>query len=407
MIDLRTISDGEQGDFVRSAVLPFLDAGDPDAAEHWWPHLEPDRTWLAREGGRPVANCCIFTRSISVPGPPGGPHPSVDLCAVSGVGVHPTHRRRGLLTRMMAAMVGDARQRGEPLAALLASEAGIYGRFGFGVAVRSARTAIDTHRAALRAPADAPGLRLLSAEEAVGELPALHEAVRTTRPGEVSRSAAAWADLVRDPPRRRGDLSAWQVVLVDGGWMTYRTGEEGERGVARVQDLAATAPEVEAALFAFVASIDLVQRVTLASRPVDDHLAWRLADHRALEAEAVTDWLWVRVLDTPAALTARRWGRPGRLVLDVAPPAAGPDPAAGRWLLDVADDGTATCEAAPASAAPDLALGLSELGACYLGGTRVATLAAAGLVRPASPAALAHADAAFASVDAPFDLTGF
>jgi predicted acetyltransferase len=129
----------------------------------------------------------------------------------------------------------------------------------------------------------------------------------------------------------------------------------------------------------------------------------------------MTDFLWLRILDTPGALTARGYLRPGRLVLDVQAPAStptgpdgldGPDPAAGRWTLDAGTDGS-TCRPAGAGDATDLTLGVAELSALLAGEVRATTLAAAGRIREDRPGALFDADALFMAGRTPLSLTGF
>ena len=56
---------------------------------------------------------------------------------VTVVGVSPTHRRRGVLRTMMDAQLRDIHERGEPIAALWASEETIYWGFGYGIAAWS------------------------------------------------------------------------------------------------------------------------------------------------------------------------------------------------------------------------------------------------------------------------------
>src|SRR5690349_12930777 len=70
---------------------------------------------------------------LSVPDGEGGGRP-VPVAGLTWVGVHPDHRRRGLLTAMLRHHFEQTRREGGHLSALHASEPGIYGRHGYGLA---------------------------------------------------------------------------------------------------------------------------------------------------------------------------------------------------------------------------------------------------------------------------------
>lgn len=221
-LELRQITAGEVDGFVTSLSVPFLDAGDEDVRAHWAPHIEPERAWVVGDRGRFVATACTFTRNVTVPGRPGHACPTVSLAAVSGVGVHPTHRRRGLLRRLMTAMVDDARRRGEPVAGLQASEAEIYGRFGFGHATTYAEVVLaDPARAVLRSPAPSLDIQLLDAPEAAKVLPDLHDRLRRQRAGEVDRDAASRAGILSDSVLQREGGSALYCALSGDGLSAF------------------------------------------------------------------------------------------------------------------------------------------------------------------------------------------
>lgn len=409
--DIRLTSEGDFDAFARSVSLTFLDTGNDDAESHWRAHLEVGRTWVADDRGRVVGTSCTFTRDITVPGLPGAPCPVVPFTAVSGVGVHPSHRRQGVLRRMMGAMLDDGRARGEAFAGLLASESAIYGRFGFGQATTVAEVAIDTRYRAFQPALEPPRLdvELLDAGEAGKVLPALHDQLRRERAGDVVRNDATWADTFGDHPNTRNGMSANMYAVTDGGFAVYRgkEGGRGQRGELRVRLLYGATPEITAGLWKFLLDVDLVDVVTAGPRPIDESLRWRLVEPRALRTTDVSDMIWLRPLNTPATLTARRYRSEGRLVLEVLPPGGGgADPAAGRWVLEAGPDG-ATCRAARPAEAADVVLGLADLGSLYLGGVAATTLAAAGRVVEGTPGGLAVADRLFATPLAPYSGTGF
>ena len=127
-----------------------------------------------------------------------------------------------------------------------------------------------------------------------------------------------------------------------------------------------------------------------------------MADPRRLRTTALFDHLWVRVLDVPAALSARRYPTDARLVVEVHDPFR--PSGEGRFLVEGGPDG-ASCR--PTGDAADLALGAPELGALYLGGVAATTLARAGRVDERTAGALRVADAFFTSTPAPWCCTPF
>ncbi|WP_035804958.1 GNAT family N-acetyltransferase [Kitasatospora mediocidica] len=356
-----------------------------------------DRTQAAYVDGRLVGTSQLLSLEVTVPG--AGP---VAMGGVTAVGVLPTHRRRGLLRAMMRAMLDDSRARGEALAALSAAEGGIYGRYGFGPATYQARWELDTR--GLR-PADRQGsIDLVGVQTAAAAWPALHDAVRRSRIGEVSAYPGRWG--VGEPAGRQFLLHYDDTGAVDGA-ATYRTPWSPDRasaGTVEVEWLEAASAVAYTDLWSFLTSLDLTKRVVAAKRPVDEAFRWQLADPRALRVTRQSDDLWVRLVDLPAALSNRSYQTEGALVIEVADPFCPWNE--GRWQLDGGPDG-AHCRRAPTGAAPDLSLDASTLGAVYLGGTALGPLAAAGLVREHSGGAIGRATAMLTQPQAPHNAIGF
>ncbi len=412
-LEVRRIEPNEREEWIRSLHIPFLETPNEDTVRHWEEHLETDRAWLAFDGGVAVGNCCVFSRNVTVPGLPGSPCPTVPLAAISGVGVHPTHRRRGLLRRMVAVMLDDAIGHNEPVAGLLASEGSIYSRFGFGWATSSVRVSIQRRAARVSNSVPDLALRLCSAREAAERVPMLFEQSRLRRPGEIDRNAASWSDLFGS--RRVGTFGERYFAVGDEGYVIYRTTStwSSEPTVLRVDDLAGVTVDAESGLWQYLLGIDLIDSI-VANRPFDEPLRWRLEDPRALTVTSWNDRLWIRLLDVPAALTARRYITDGCLVLQVDPAAEhaaadgdpAPDPIAGRWVLDVGPDG-ASCRPALRREQPDLRMSATALGSVFLGGQEITSLAAAGLVTELQPGTLARAELLFRSHPLPFSSTGF
>lgn len=412
---LRTVRPDEVHAFIRSVHVPFLDPPKRGMEDEPWvartsARLEPERAWVVIDGDRFVANCCVYTMDVSVPAPAGQPCPVLPMGGVSAVGVHPTHRRRGYLTRMMAVMLDDCRTRGEPLAGLIASESVIYGRFGFGSATDSVTLTIDRRRGAMLHPPPELALRLLDRDEAYKVLPDLFERQRRRRAGEVDMHETRWADLIEsDTPGNRDSSAGQFFVAGDDGYAVYRAREGEDRTDLLVRYVGAVTPEAEAGLWRYLLDIDLVDRMIAHRRPVDEPLRWRLADPRQLRIDALEDRLHVRVLDMVAAFEGRGYLGSGRLVLDVVPPAVGggpDDPVPGRWVLDAGPDG-ASCRPAGPGDDPELRLDVAALGALYMGGHFASVLAAAGAIEELVPGALRQADRLLTTRPAPLTVVGF
>ncbi|PJI93774.1 GNAT family N-acetyltransferase [Luteimicrobium subarcticum] len=331
----------------------------------------------------PVGTIAGWVAELSVPG--GATVPSL---AVSAVTVAPTHRRRGIARALVEGELRTAASLGVPVASLTVSESPLYGRYGFAAAAAVTSWRIDPQRAGWVAPDPAGRVDFVPRERWRELAPALHERVRPGVPGELAAPAALWDTLAGTRPDAKdaAKIRAVQHTDADGvvrGLLVYTVDENPDdyaRSTATVSYLLAETPDAYAALWRFVLDLDLIGEVRASELSVDEPLLWMLADQRAAHVEVV-DHHYVRVLDVPVALAARRYGAPGVLALDVTDPLG---IAAGHWLLTVGDDGRGTVEERSSDDVPAgavrVALGVTELSAAYLGGVSVATLAAAGRV---------------------------
>jgi predicted acetyltransferase len=169
-----------------------------------------------------------------------------------------------------------------------------------------------------------------------------------------------------------------------------------------IHELVATGPEAYAGLWRGLLGLDMVGEVRYHMAALDDPISLLLVNARAVLTD-VSDALWVRLVDLDRALVARRYAMPCDLVLAVTDQLCPWN--AGRWRLRVASDGTAGVERT--SAEPDLECDIADLGAAYLGGTRVAALAGAGRVRELRPGAVRAASLAMAEDLEPYCLEIF
>ena len=371
--------------------------------------FEFDRSLAAVEDGRFIGSAGAMSFDLTLPG-----YTTIPVAGVTWVAVLPTHRRRGVLTALMRRQLEDVRARGEALAVLTASESAIYRRFGYGAATSVMYTEIETAHSALLSPLNVSGrYRLIEHEAAISEiLPQLYDDVRRARVGELSRTPAKWRNLFRTPNAPFNGFSPRLYAVYESdagrvdGAVIYRAKLEWINGIPdgtlQVSELIARTPEAYAALWRYCLDVDLVARVRGLHRPVDEPLRWMLADSRRLRATHLADNLWIRLLDIPVALAARRYATPERLTFEVSD-AFLPD-LAGRYTLEGGQDGAAC---ARSDHPADLSLDVAALGATYLGGVSFTNLARAGLVHEETPGALARADAMFATFPAPYCSTPF
>jgi predicted acetyltransferase len=355
-------------------------------------YLELDRTTVALDGADVVGTTSAFTLEMTVPG-----GACVPTAGVTWVGVMPTHRRRGILRQLLARQLDDLLDRGEPLAALTASEGGIYGRFGYGVAMQRAGLLVITKRARLRGGGGHDeGVRYVDAATARTVLPPIYERLRAQQPGTVSRPDAVWDLTQRDRERFRHGASALYYLVHPDGFATYRRAH-GERdglpaGEAIVRELVALTPEAHLALWRVLLGLDLVDRLTYEYYSPHDPLPWRLDDFREARTTGLWDDVWLRMLHVPRALEARRYATEDGFRLELID-AERPD-IGGHFELDGGPAG-ACCRRSTAE--PDLVMDISAMGSLYLGGVRATTLVRAGRIEERTPGAAARADAFFLS----------
>ncbi|MFG2605779.1 GNAT family N-acetyltransferase [Streptomyces sp. NPDC048514] len=400
----------------------------PEEFDGWWDHLvrafgggpasaeerELDRSLT--EFGRSLAvwdadtlvgTSGAFSFRMTVPG--GAVLPTAGVTMVS---VAATHRRRGVLTSMMRRLLDEARAKGEPLAALFASEPAIYGRFGYGTATFQLTAEIDTGRVTLALPPGTDEVRVRYAPPAdvLKECEAVYAALVPRRPGMLARRPGWEQAGLLDPESGREGASALQCVVAerDGevtGYARFRTkmgwGPGGHDGTVTLEDLAGLDPATEAALWRFLFGIDLMTKLTLRGRPVDEPWQHLVSDIRRC-GPRLRDAGYLRLVDVGAALSARTYQTPVDTVFEVEDAFCPWN--AGRWRL-TGDARGASCERT--SGAADLALSVRELGAAYLGGVTLLSLAAAGRVRELRPGALTEASVAFGSPVAPWLPHGF
>jgi predicted acetyltransferase len=384
-------------------------------------HFEFDRSLVAFDGDVPVGISGIYSLRLCLPGA------MAPVAGVTYIAVLPTYRRQGILSSLIRRQFDHIRDRGEAVAALWASESGIYGRYGYGTASWRARFSFRRGEGALgrHAPPAGPGLRLRIAEpESVrAELAKVYEAMLPARPGMFARDELWWNRVLSTAHGGQADGDPLHCLLAedDSGPRGYAIYSGTARwdgqtflpdSVLNIRETMATDPAATAALWADLLSRDLTTEYIAGMQPADDPVLHMLADPRRARLQ-IGDGLWIRLVDVPRSLAQRRYACPVDVVIEVSDPLLAAN--RGTWRLrteatastgDGADSArsgmglAAACE--PDTGPADLALDVNALGAAYLGGTRLGSLAGAGLVTEHRRGALAALSAAMSWDPAPW-----
>jgi predicted acetyltransferase len=362
-----------------------------ESAESWggrFTRVAPlGRMLSAWDGDAMIGGTGAMPFRLSVPGG------SVECCGTTVVGVTPTHRRRGVLSALMRRHLDDAHDRGEPIAALWASEEGIYGRFGYGRAAYAGDIALAREHTQFDSPLELQrSFRLVEPGEALEAFPPLWDEVARRRPGMILRTREWWEDrTLADPAESRWGGGPKRLALLErdgvaGGYAIYRHRFDYDQGSSasklEVVEAIGIDPAAVASVWRFLLDIDWTATITASLMPPDHPLFFLLTQPRRMKYR-MGDGLWVRLVDVGAALAGRRYPEDGNLVLEVSDEVCPWN--AGRWRLD----GERT------DAGADLGLDVATLGAAYLGGLRLVSLAQGGHVEEHVPGAIERADAIF------------
>jgi predicted acetyltransferase len=367
--------------------------------------LEFDRTLAFFDEKQIVSSAAIFSFEITVPG-----GDAVRCGGVTRVGVLSTHRRQGLLRAMMRRQLDDMHERGEPLAVLLASEAPIYGRFGYGLAAYHADLEIDRERASSWRPTSGGRVSLVDLSTAVEAFSTVQEKARRQQPGMFRLDQRWWRFRLADPaPNRKGLSPLYRAIYEDAdgasGLALYRVKLDwdagGPIGVLHLEELTAATDEGYAALWRYVLDVDMMIKVNAPMRSVEEPLRFMLPDPRQPRT-TVVDGLWLRLVDVEHALPRRKYTSEGRLVIAIRDEFCPWN--SGSYELDAGPSG-GSCRRSTRPA--ELELSAADLGALYLGGNRAEMLQRAGRLVEHRRGAVELIDRMFAAERAPWCPTHF
>jgi len=359
-----------------------------DVVDRWIGLVGLERMHAAFEDGEVVGGAGAFTFDLSVPGG------SLPCAGVTVVGVYPTHRRRGALREMMRAQLDDVHARGEPIAALWASEETIYGRFGYGIASWCGDVSIPRDRSSFGRPFERRGrVRAVTLDEAVDSFPPVWEALRAQRPGVFSRTETWWRERVlRTPDEQKATPKRLVVLEIESrvqAYAVYKTTTAFEGFVSNskldVVEAVGANPQATAKIWRYLLDVDWMATINAALIPPDHPLFLLLASPRRARFKG-HDALWVRLVDLGAALGGRAYATEGRVVFEVRDSFCPWNE--GRWKLEA---GKASRTEEPA----EIALDVDALGSAYLGAVSFAALREALRIEERVAGAVERADAVF------------
>lgn len=324
---------------------------------------------------------------------PGGT--TMPMGGVTWVSTAATHRRQGLMRRVVEAVHDDIDDRGEPLATLYASEGGIYEHLGYGIATHVRVTSIDVRRARIRAEFRTPSgsVRFIDGDDVVPHACEVWDRFRRLRPGEVSRTPELHDFVFDMRSRPDGKLSPAYYLAHPDGLATYRIEQDWNNGhpqhALHLAEFSAVTPDAHAALWQTLLDIDLVGTVKSRILAPDEPLPFLLENQRALRTVELNDGVWVNVRDIGIAFGNRTYRTTDRIVVE----ADGK-----RWAVDGGPEG-ATCKAVKTR--PDLVTSKGWLSSLLYGGMRPSLLVAGGRMTARNDDVVRRADLFFVSEPTP------
>lgn len=377
--ELRAITDDEVSAFRSAMAVGFGSDSKPELDDRFRKLMPLDRTVAAFDGTDVVGTLGDFDLQLTVPG-----GSQLTMAGTTMVTVRSTDTRRGILRSMMCRHLDNAVERGDAVAGLWASEPAIYGRFGFGLATECHFVTIDRRHLAPPPVADDLRIAVLGADRVAEVMePFWHElATRPHHQGFIDRDRVRWDDIADDLEVMRNGASAARHVVVERagqvvGYVKYRQKGKWDDfvplGTASIGELVALDADAHLALWSHMLTIDLFPHIEYGNAAIDDPLAYVVAAARTVR-RVVSDALYVRLLDIPAALGARTYEQDGQLVLKVVDAMGYVD---GTYRLTVTA-GSAKVERTTEPAGVEL--DCRELGALYLGRPAAALYAATGRI---------------------------
>ena len=405
-LELRQVTREESGAWQDAVSVGFMSTPDPVTHAFADAIFDHRRTLATFDRGKIVGTYVSFPTSLTMPG-----QTSIDANAISGITVMPTHRNRGVLRTAITTDLTAAKERGDAVAILLASEFPIYGRFGFGVATEASEIELDTR--GLKFLHDAPpgSIEVLSSADALPFCKDVFSRARRDLVGAIDRHEVVWDRMFGFlPDREEWKFKGFIAVSSDAsgkpdGFVRYSAGDQWVNSRPLVEltvtELTAATPQAHLRLWHYLATMAWVAKVITKESTVDDDLALLVADGRAVHRKSRVDHTWARALDVEKLLTTRAYEGSDKLVFTVTDDLGF---AAGTYCLDATPDGS-SCKRVRTK--PDLTLTVHDLSSLAFGGFSVEAAARVGRVVSHRPGTARRFDRLFRTGRAPFNPTRF
>ncbi len=359
--------------------------------------------------------CFAYDFRLSLPG-----GTACQVGGLAGVGISPVAQGRGGLRAMMHTHLQQSIDLGDTASVLMASESGIYQRYGYGVATEMVRWQLNTQLFALfeSAPVSSEGkISLLhNRSEAIAVLAGIHTKYCENRAMEVVRDELWWRYMLEPADADWVAIGKNKFVAVHynnekvaDGYALYSIGDNSDSGFTHgnanstvvLTEICAHTIESEISLFSYLTTLPWCRQLVWELGPVDPPLRHFMTDPRQLWQQSRVDMLWLRPLDVKRLLTERSYGCDGRVVIDYND-AQFPQ-LSGRWLLTV-ESGKPRLQVSASE--HYVALGPSDFATVYAGTTRVAELASVAKVTGDSES-IATLDRMLLADRPPFNSTRF
>lgn len=291
-----------------------------EGLQTWHNHLLADRTRLrvVRDTERPfgmaqqpVATFASWDGSVNAG------HALAATNFITDVTVQASHRRRGLMNALMTTDLAEARARGDVFAVLTATDARLYGRFGFGVTATARRLEIESGpkfklrtepvgHSVFADPANITALR-----QQIFETFHTHQFWSVGRANHYWTSGFDW-NAQRAIPQRgavhfdeHGDPDATLIFSVE---------EDG----LKIVDLIGTSTGAEIELLRLLAHGEAHETIIWPRCHDPRHpLPWALEDSRVVRTTKEFDTVWVRVLDVVQGVEMRQFDSDGSVTLEI------------------------------------------------------------------------------------------
>jgi predicted acetyltransferase len=377
----------------------------PSRGREWWrdylangPHAGPGTIWVAEEDGRIVGCCLLLSLTQWIAGAP------IPVMGLGVVATLPTHRRRGLAGRMVAAGFRQARERGDLGSVLYPFRIGYYGGLGYGLA-GEAHQYIVPAASLPDAPAERRRVRLVRTPEDRAMLRAVYARGIRLQTGQVERDDHAWSYVTDGDDRStvlyvsdEGEAEGYAIVR-------YRADLPVAERFLDVEERMWLTLAARDGIYAWLSSMgDQWPHVAYRAHP-DERFGERIAEPR-LPIGSIAGWnLWFpsatilrgpmfRLLNVPGALTRRNYagGEDLEVTLEVEDPQVPEN--SGPWRLRIAR-GRGAVEQGRVDGGATMSVHVRELSRIFVGAIGVSDAIVEGLARLDRPRIARELDAAF------------